>query len=334
MLALGLARDPFRIAREVEGFFFGARDFGPRRIAAKKESPMDSSIIRSGIPWHWRIAGLATLAAASARAGIYAPAAGQPGSTAIPNSSPLFVDWASAVQSITRGPQDITNPAGPLATFGSPSDALGPAEGTSFNVVSLGDGGQITLTFPHGVCNSAGPDFAVFENGFSDNFLELAFVDVSSDGSHYFRFPSASLTQTSTQVSGFGSLDPTDLNNLAGKYRQGFGTPFDLEELKSVSPLLDVNNVQFVRVTDVIGTLDPLYGSRDSQGNLINDPYPTVFASGGVDLDGVGVINSAPEPTILAIAGIIPIILLPRRLRRASNRTELVPWVRPAHPMQ
>jgi hypothetical protein len=280
---------------------------------------MDSSIIRSGVPWRWRLAGALSIFAASARAGIYAPAAGQPGSTAIANTSPSIVDWASTVQSITRGPQNITDPTGPLATFGSPAEALGPAEGNSFNVVSLGDGGQITLAFPRAIRNGPGADFAVFENSFSDNFLELAFVDVSSDGTHFFRFPSVSLTQTATQVASFGSLDPTDLNNLAGKYRQGFGTPFDLEELKNVSPFLDVNNVQSVRVTDVIGTIDPLYGSRDSLGNLINDPYPTVFASGGFDLDGVGVINTAPEPSVLSLMAMVPVLLFSRARRCASR---------------
>ena len=29
----------------------------------------------------------------------------------------------------------------------------------------------------------------------------------------------------------------------------------------------------------------------DSKGNVINEPYPTAFASGGFDLDGVGVVN-------------------------------------------
>jgi hypothetical protein len=32
-------------------------------------------------------------------------------------------------------------------------------------------------------------------------------------------------------------------------------------------------------------------GSRDSKGNIINDPWPTNFASSGFDLDAVGVIN-------------------------------------------
>ncbi|NJL30946.1 MAG: hypothetical protein HC898_04585, partial [Phycisphaerales bacterium] len=161
-------------------------------------------------------------------AGPYAPAANQPGSTAIFKDSPLLVAWATGFENLVRGPQDINNPAGPVASHGTGDLALGKAVGNSFDVVSLGDGGHITLTFATGIRNGPGYDFAVFENGFSDTFLELAFVEVSSNGSDFFRFPSFSLTQTTTQVGGFGTLDPTNLHNLAGKYRQGFGTPFDL----------------------------------------------------------------------------------------------------------
>jgi len=48
-----------------------------------------------------------------------------------------------------------------------------------------------------------------------------------------------------------------------------------------------------VKVIDVIGTIDPQYASRDSFGNIVNDPYPTPFGSCGFDLDAVGVINQA-----------------------------------------
>ena len=40
------------------------------------------------------------------------------------------------------------------------------------------------------------------------------------------------------------------------------------------------NNVTEVRITDVVGSIDPWYGTRDSLGNLINDPFKTPFASG------------------------------------------------------
>src|SRR5207249_2137736 len=122
-------------------------------------------------------------------------------------------------------------------------------------VVSLGDGGQITLGFDKPIRNGSGADFAVFENGFASGslaFLELGFVEVSSDGMNFFRFDATSNTQTTTQVASFGLLDATNLNNLGGKYVAGFGTPFDLQELAGRSPFLDVNDVRFVRIVDVV----------------------------------------------------------------------------------
>jgi hypothetical protein len=251
-----------------------------------------------------------------AQAGPFAPAATQPGSTAIVNTSPLFVEWANGVSSLVRGPLDIANPGGGLASFGSGAEALGPADGNSAHVVSLGDGGQITLSFAQAIVDRPGPDFAVFENSFSDTFLELAFVEVSSNGSDFFRFPAVSLTQTATQVASFGSLDPTNLENLAGKYRGGFGTPFDLSQLAGLSPAVDVSQIQFVRIVDVIGSINPARGTLDSQGHLVNDPYPSAFASGGFDLDGVGVINAVPEPAGWALAALAAVLVAGRFRQR------------------
>ena len=46
---------------------------------------------------------------------------------------------------------------------------------------------------------------------------------------------------------------------------------------------------------DVVGFVDPTYGTQDSQGNYINDPYPTAFPSGGFDLDAVAVIHQGVQ---------------------------------------
>ncbi|MDD3153213.1 MAG: DUF4465 domain-containing protein [Bacteroidales bacterium] len=221
--------------------------------------------------------------------GPYPPAAGQEGSTAIHFSSSDFVTWGDGIQ-LTRGFTDISNPT-TLASFGYPAIALGIAQESSMDVVSLGDAGEAVITFDRPIVNGDGFDFAVFENGFDDRLLELAFVEVSSDGVNFVRFPAVSLTPEAPQVDTYGSLDPTNLNNLAGKYRQGYGTPFDLDDVAGEANL-DVNNVRFVKIIDVVGCVNDEYARYDSQGHKVNDPWSTPFASGGFDLDAVGVINA------------------------------------------
>lgn len=219
----------------------------------------------------------------------YAPAAGQVGSTAIHKDSSIISNWAISC-SVTRGYRQIDHPEYGYVNFGSEAEAIGQAEGNSLNIVSLGDGGSAVLTFNPPIKNGPGFDFAIFENGFQDNYMEFAFVEVSSNGIDYFRFPSFSETPLVPQISNASYGNCQYIHNLAGKYRQGYGTPFDLDDLDSVSAL-DLNSISFVRLIDVVGSVDLNYGTNDSQGNLINDPFPTNFDSGGFDLDGVAVIN-------------------------------------------
>lgn len=230
----------------------------------------------------------------AADAGPYAPKAGEIGSTAISADNPKFLTWASASANLTRGLQQLKVSNSGLATYGEAADGLGIADCTPddpYGVVSLGDGGSMTVTFPTPLGNGLGYDLAVFENSFTDTFLELAFVEVSSNGVNFFSFPAASLTPSNVQLGGFAGIDCTNINNLAGKYRAGFGTPFDLDELQYVSPLLNVNRITHVRVTDVVGSITPAYARRDAANRIINDPFPTPYDSAGFDLDAVGGIN-------------------------------------------
>jgi hypothetical protein len=118
----------------------------------------------------------------------------------------------------------------------------------------------------------------------------LAFVEVSSDGVNFFRFPSVCLLQDTVQYDNAANMDCRKIHNLAGKYLVNYGTPFDLAELSGI-PGLDVNNITHIKIIDVVGCIQPQYARYDSQGHVINDPYPTPFASGGFDLDAVGVIH-------------------------------------------
>ena len=229
---------------------------------------------------------------------IYAQFAGPVGSsnsTAIPADSSAFVAWATQCD-VQRGWLDISDKSLLKTTLGLPKDALGKAEGF---IVSLGDAGVATLQFAKPIYNGPSWDFAVFENAFSDYFLELAFVEVSSDGITFVRFP-ATCNQSDTLQNGpFDERGRPDLiNNLAGKYRGGYGTPFDLEELKD-SVGLNISRITHVRIIDCVGSVSRLFASYDRNGNAINDPFPTPFSSGGFDLDAVGVIHttaSTSEP--------------------------------------
>jgi hypothetical protein len=287
---------------------------------------------------------LAALGASPAFAGPYAPAGGMAGSTAIPATSSSVVEWASGA-TITRGVRNIENPTeynsnpsdpsnfalyggvdGISEGTGSPNTApIGapPQPQTSYYGVALGQNGNVAVTFNTPIANGPGADFAVFGNGFStgsNEWAKLAYVEVSSDGVNFFRFPDISLTQTTTQVGNSGELDPTNLYDFAGKDPAGYGTPFDLQEL-SDTPGLNVNDVIAVRVVAVTGDINPAFASLDSKGNIINDawPAPSSVHSEGFDLAGVGVINEAPEPSAAAAAFASLVLCTRRRPTRAGK---------------
>ncbi len=269
-----------------------------------------------------------------------------PGSTAFarhpdPNSiriHPLFRGWAT-------GFHDYLPNETPDAFWTNPNHALGPATGNIFDIVSLGDldeaelaagipPGRITLSFgdpnrpsvPGPIRNGRGYDFAVFENAILSlvstpggsikgrMMAELAFVEVSTNGMDFARFPSVSLTPG--RVGPYGTIDVTDVYNLAGKHPNAdsvcTGTPFDLEDLRD-HPLVrqgrvDLDDIRFVRLVDIPGS-----GAFADQANGFPDPasydpntvphfkpyaaaHPVfdawlTFGSGGFDLEAVGVLN-------------------------------------------
>ncbi|MFN3201425.1 MAG: hypothetical protein ACE366_23690 [Bradymonadia bacterium] len=212
----------------------------------------------------------------------YGAGAEQPDSGALSLDEPAFVGWASTVHAVEFGDEVDER-------FRESDLALGPAEGAAFGVVTLGEGGQITLGFETPIGDGEGPDFAVFENAFNDEFLELAYVEISSDGERFVRFPSAYLGQT--PLGPYDQQPPEGIQGLAGKHRAGFGTPFDLSVLRwhpqVVSGVVDLRAVAYVRLVDVVGDGE----HRDSFGQPIYDPYPNM-GSAGFDLDAVGVLNA------------------------------------------
>jgi hypothetical protein len=224
----------------------------------------------------------------------FPPAAGMAGSMALHKDSVQWVAWANSC-TVQRGFLNIANPSLGTVSSGTEQDACGIAG--DGGILSLGDGGIAVLQFSTPITNGNGPDFAVFENAFNNTFLELAFVEVSSDGQNFVRFPSFSNNDTSVQIGPFGASDASKIHNLAGKYRAGYGTPFDLEELKD-SINIDINNISYVKIIDVVGSILPDYCSRDSRGIIINDPWSTPFNEGGFDLDAIGVIHTVSQSDV------------------------------------
>lgn len=259
-------------------------------------------------------------------AGPFPPAAGVSGTTAVAHNDSGIVGWAMAYSNYS-----FTSDVDP--SFQTPEKSLGAAGNSTaglndftFDIVSIGRGGQITLTFEKPITNGEGVDFAVFENGFSDDFLELAFVEVSSDGINFTRFPVASLT--SSAVGAFGTVDTTNILGFAGKYRAGFGTPFDLNDLAGASNL-DINNITHIKIIDVVGDGTSLDNLTAPVGpNPIYDPYPTSI-SAGFDLDAIAVMHFAdveevpvnvPVPYFYLFLLSVPFVLTHKRLKQNSIR--------------
>ena len=241
---------------------------------------------------------LALYAPTFAQAGPYSPAAGQPGSDAISFQDSRIVEWASGFSDYVQG-----SPINP--TYTNPQETLGPAKGTTTGVTELGDGGQITLSFARPiVAGASGPDFAVFGNAFDDSYLKLAYVEVSQDGRTWYTMPNHSLTAGPVPTFG-NSMDPTDIDGLAGKFRVGYGTPFSLSAVGLAS-------ADYVRLVDVVGD-----GSeKDSAGNPIYDPTPR---SDGFNAAGVGVLSAAPVPepgSVVTMVLGVGLLAAARRSRR------------------
>jgi hypothetical protein len=262
---------------------------------------------------------LLSLTAAVASAGTYSgpTETSHPIDAAIPSNSPLFTEWADQIDAS----RTYFAPRGSTTISPTGVNSLGDLDATQ--IAADDPVGYLTVTFPKGIRNGAGADFAVFENGFtygSPNglFAELAYVEVSSNGVDFARFPSISTNVAPMTGSGaFAGFDMSNVYNLAGKHAGGFGTPFNLDDLLT-DPLVadgtvNLASIQYVKLVDIPGNGSYL----DSLGNPILDNWLTT-GSGGFDFrlpvgQGVGVINAMPEPSALALAGVAALLAWRRR---------------------
>jgi hypothetical protein len=258
--------------------------------------------------------------------------------------NPIFKGWASKVVDYYQAP-------GVDFLWSDPNAVLGPVTGDNMDIFSLGDlsreqvqegekSGWITVTFGEPFGNANGYDFAVFENGMvsesttsagsvkGELLAELAFVEVSSDGENFVRFPSVSLNEKPGNM--YSTVNPKLVYNLAGKHPNAYnvctGTPFDLQELANlpdvVSGLVDINNISFVRVVDIPGTGD-FYDNAVLNTEPNTDPNWAPYAnnhpifdewntslvpyhpSGGFDLEAVGVLKEQQYSADIDLNGIV-----------------------------
>ena len=173
-------------------------------------------------------------------------------------------------------------------------------------VCSLGNSGYVTLGFAVTIVDGPGADLVVAENPFFSGpvgfaFAETCFVEVSSNGVDFARFPSAYYgpqTQPGPfgvvsvgAYAGLGGVCPVyPLANALDLVRAG-GDAFDLADLKGDPLVLQgkvkLNQITQVRLVDLVSGVD-----RDSRNVLIFDP-----STGSADVDGVTVLNHAGNQT-------------------------------------
>ena len=172
---------------------------------------------------------------------------------------------------------------GTQAGFGAdqlPEIVLGPPQGFgssqgSLDVVSLGDGGRIVVSFDdNAVVDGDGDDLVIFENPFYGGtllFEELAFVEVSADGRGWVEFP-----YDASSHAGLAGREPVLANSGNGLDPLDPGSGGDRFDLADVG----LDFVRYLRITDA--------------GALIDDPGNHSFAGskGGFDLDAAAALHS------------------------------------------
>lgn len=201
--------------------------------------------------------------------------------------------FADEVVSVAYGPgAGFGQSKLPGVVLGAPRGG-GSAQG-SLDVLTLGDGGTITLAFTdNAVLDGPGTDLLVFENTFfvggnpANRNLEVARVAVSADGLDWREFPSSANPALPlgdpdrySGLAGVNCVDPLGQPAPEGRPPCGDGSgalsgiggdAFDLADV-------GLSAAKYVRITDVDG--DP------------EDPGDA-FA-GGFDLDAVAALHSGP----------------------------------------
>lgn len=193
-----------------------------------------------------------------------------------------------------------------------PESTLGPPTGGgltqgSVDTYTLGTGGSITLRMEPPLLDGHGADLLVCENPFFvtgtlQSFAEVAFVEVSTDGVQFARFPT-SYTGPGDPLPLFTGIHPARYRGFAGAMPVSASPPlvdpldlpaaggdaFDFSVLED-HPLvqaeqLDLADVRYVRLIDVEAGVD-----FDTAGHLVFDAG--IGNGSAADIDAVVGLNT------------------------------------------
>lgn len=198
--------------------------------------------------------------------------------------------FATADGGVTRADRFVTKVEsvmyGPCAGFGQaqlPGVVQGPPLGGgdlhgSLDVLSLGTGGQIVLSFgDNAILDGPGADFIVFENAFyagsmqSDVFAEPGEVSVSADGTTWKTYPCTATAAPYGACAGWHPVYSTPDNGISPfDSKAAGGDAFDLADV-------GLAEVRFVRIVDKTT-------EACAMGSSIN--------TNGFDLDAIAIVHA------------------------------------------
>lgn len=241
---------------------------------------------------------------------------GLPGSCRPENFAIQIVDVAYGAFSGFGQSDAPENVLGPPAGLGGFAPQAGAGE-----LLSLGEGGSITLKMGREIVDGDGPDFAVFENllywggELTNAYTEAAIVEVSADGETWTRFPFDFVADgpvgplgvpdtVPENFIGFAGIEPTNANcdpNGDGEFDDMIdpldpsvsgGDLFDLADI-------GVASARYVRIIDT-GHIERAPGTEtyDEDGDLVTDGgnlLPSYEGIQGFDLDAVAVLNGGQQ---------------------------------------
>jgi hypothetical protein len=188
----------------------------------------------------------------------------------------------------------------------------GPSQGGT-DIYQLGIGGVVVIELASAATDGFGTDLIVYENPFlvfggdqGESWIEAAFVDVSSDGLTWVRFPTSYAGEQGpfspfigvplTWYSGFAGVSHASAWPVFGAdpfdVVAGGGDAFDLADLADDPQVqlgfVNLQNIRFVRITDVQAGV-----ATDTEGNLIWDCGDPNFAT--ADIDAVCAVNNVAQ---------------------------------------